>query len=55
MDAKPGSSSQGSDPDPGESDVESYGPLELRRLRKDDGRALIAYQRREPPEPAATP
>jgi hypothetical protein len=55
MEAKPGSSSQGSEPDPGAAAVERSGPLEVRRLVKDDGRALIAYERREPPEPAATP
>jgi hypothetical protein len=32
-----------------EGGLERYGPLGLRRLRKDDGRALIAYTRVEPP------
>jgi hypothetical protein len=44
MDAKP------SPPSPGggqEREVERYGPLERRRLRKDDGRRLIAYARVE--------
>jgi len=27
---------------------ESYGPLAVERHRKDDGRALILYRRREP-------
>jgi hypothetical protein len=42
MDAKPSGS-----PEPAsagaEDAVERYGPLEVRRLRKDDGRQLIAY------------
>jgi hypothetical protein len=50
MDAKPGSSSQASNPDPGDNAVERYGPLAVRRLVKDDGRALIVYERVEPPE-----
>jgi hypothetical protein len=55
MDVKPGSPSQGTEPDPGEGAIERFGPLEVRRLVKDDGRSLLAYQRREPPEPEATP
>jgi hypothetical protein len=47
MDAKP---AQGSGADRDEAAVERYGPLEVRRLRKDDGRALIVYTRVEPPE-----
>jgi hypothetical protein len=42
MDAKRAPSSQGAG---GEREVEHYGPLELRRLSKDDGRRLIAYWR----------
>jgi hypothetical protein len=46
MDAKPGP-----DPAPEEdSATERYGPLELRRLRKDDGRQLIVYTRVESAE-----
>jgi hypothetical protein len=49
MEAKPGPPEQGPAPDP-EASVERYGPLELRRLRKDDGRRLIVYRRVEPAE-----
>ncbi len=31
--------------DPTAGQTERYGPLELRRLRKDDGRALIVFSR----------
>ena len=55
MDAKPGSSSQGSAPDPGAAAVERYGPLALRRLVKDDGRSLIVYERAEPSGNGAEP
>jgi hypothetical protein len=51
MDAKPSSSSPGSGPGQ-ESEVERYGPLELRRLRKEDGRQLIAYTRVEQTPPS---
>jgi hypothetical protein len=45
MDAKPSASSPGA-ADGGQPDeVERYGPLELRRLRKEDGRQLIAFTR----------
>jgi hypothetical protein len=47
MDAKPGPPSRPSDGDAREDRSERYGPLELRRLRKDDGRALIVYARAE--------
>jgi hypothetical protein len=30
---------------------ERYGPLELARSAKDDGRALISYRRAEDPQP----
>jgi hypothetical protein len=33
---------------------ERYGPLELTRLRKDDGRALILYSHDEGPPPQAS-
>ena len=49
MDAKPGSSPQGPASASGAPAVERYGPLELRRLVKDDGRALIVYERAESP------
>ncbi len=49
MDAKPGSSGHGSPSAPGAPAAERYGPLDLRRLVKDDGRALIVYERAEPP------
>jgi hypothetical protein len=29
---------------------QSYGPLELRRYRKEDGRKLILYARADPPD-----
>jgi|tagenome__1003787_1003787.scaffolds.fasta_scaffold20577264_2 hypothetical protein len=53
MDAKPGSSSQGPAAEPGATDgsdgtAERYGPLQVLRMRKDDGRQLIAYSRAEP-------
>ncbi len=52
MDAKPGSSSQRPAPERDESPPERYGPLILRRLVKDDGRALIVYERAvEPADP----
>jgi hypothetical protein len=50
MDAKPGPRAHGSAPGPGEAAVERYGPLAVRRLVKDDGRALIVYERVEPSE-----
>lgn len=50
MEAKPGSSKDGPASDPDAAAAERYGPLELRRLVKDDGRALIVYRREEPPE-----
>lgn len=31
--------------DPGDVPSERYGPLELRRMRKDDGRSLIVFRR----------
>lgn len=37
-------------PAPGERWPEREGPLELERLRKDDGRALIVYRRVQEPE-----
>lgn len=54
MDAKPeeGSRSEELPPTPASADeadgapLESFGPLEMRRLRKDDGRALLVYARR---------
>ncbi|HXB15802.1 MAG TPA: hypothetical protein VNV44_08670 [Solirubrobacteraceae bacterium] len=45
MDGKPGPPSRPSGGDAREGGSERYGPLELRRLRKDDGRALIVYAR----------
>ncbi len=57
MDTKPGPSAQGSAAGPGAAAVERYGPLEVRRLVKDDGRSLIVYERVEPSAaggPAAT-
>jgi hypothetical protein len=45
MDAKPGPPPRPSREDARDDGTERYGPLELRRLRKDDGRALIAYVR----------
>jgi hypothetical protein len=48
-----------SDPEPAKQDArhaheggeeERYGPLALRRLRKEDGRALILYRRAAEPE-----
>jgi hypothetical protein len=56
MDAKPASSPQGSPPGQGDAAVERYGPLAVRRLVKDDGRAVIVYERARPSadgEPAA--
>ena len=44
----PGAPDADAQPAPGE--VERLGPLTLRRMRKDDGRSLIAYSR-EPPSP----
>jgi hypothetical protein len=35
---------------PASGEVERLGPLSIRRMRKDDGRALIVYSR-EPPSP----
>jgi hypothetical protein len=32
--------------------AERYGPLIVRRMRKEDGRALIRFERAEPPGPA---
>jgi len=43
MQPKPASAAES-----GAGEVERYGPLELRRLRKDDGRRLIVYSRVEP-------
>lgn len=34
---------------------ERIGPLDVERLRKDDGRALILYTLQRPPEPAPAP
>jgi hypothetical protein len=50
MEARPGPPEDLPDPDPDGASSERYGPLELRRLVKDDGRALIVYSRAEPPE-----
>jgi hypothetical protein len=47
MDANPGPSSRPAAEDAKDAGAERYGPLALRRLRKDDGRALIAYARAE--------
>jgi hypothetical protein len=38
------------DVQPAAGEVERLGPLSIRRMRKDDGRALIVYSR-EPPSP----
>jgi len=48
MEAKPGSSKDG--PAADAAAAERYGPLQVRRLVKDDGRALIVYRREEPPK-----
>jgi hypothetical protein len=54
MDAKPPGPGPAPEeqPSPGEDSLpeERFGPLELRRLRKDDGRALILYRRSLDPE-----
>ncbi len=50
MEAKPGPSKDGPPSGSAAAAAERYGPLELRRLVKDDGRALIVYRRDEPPE-----
>ncbi len=47
MDAKPGPPSRPAGEDGRGDGAERYGPLALRRLRKDDGRALIVYTRVE--------
>src|SRR5260370_7636481 len=49
MQPKPASAAES-----GAGEVERYGPLELRRLRKDDGRRLIVYSRVHP-SPARHP
>jgi hypothetical protein len=36
---------------PGAAQRERFGPLEVTRLRKDDGRALIVYSRTAPADP----
>ena len=55
MDAKPASSSEHT-PGGQEDGSERFGPLAVRRLRKDDGRQLIAYERTEADtEPGAGP
>jgi hypothetical protein len=46
MEPKPASAAES-----GGGEVERYGPLELRRLRKDDGRGLIVYSRVEGSSP----
>jgi hypothetical protein len=43
--AEPGNGSDGADDEP-----ERFGPLELHRFTKEDGRMLILYARTEPPE-----
>jgi hypothetical protein len=35
-----------------EQPAERYGPLIVRRMRKEDGRALIRFDRAQPPGPA---
>jgi hypothetical protein len=49
MDAKPPGPGPAAEKQPSPSEdavpVERFGPLELRRLSKDDGRALILYRR----------
>jgi hypothetical protein len=49
MDAKPPGTGPAADEEPSPSEdaapEERFGPLELRRLSKDDGRALILYRR----------
>jgi hypothetical protein len=53
MDAKPASSTErpaAHEQGGADGDLERYGPLALRRLRKDDGRALILYSRAGPVE-----
>ncbi len=52
MDGNPGARRDGADGAPpapatpgGEVPSERYGPLELRRMRKDDGRSLILFSR----------
>jgi hypothetical protein len=37
-------------PSPGDGDEERFGPLLLRRMVKDDGRALILYRAPGPPD-----
>jgi hypothetical protein len=37
-------------PSPGDGDAERFGPLLLRRMVKDDGRALIVYRAPGPPD-----
>jgi hypothetical protein len=37
---------------PDEQPVERYGPLIVARMRKQDGRALIRFERAQPPAPA---
>jgi hypothetical protein len=46
--AAEGSHGTGAAPGPHVSQPVSYGPLLVERHRKDDGRALILYRRREP-------
>jgi hypothetical protein len=53
MAARPGPPNDPPYPDPDGASSERYGPLELRRLVKDDGRALIVYSHAEGPEPPA--
>jgi hypothetical protein len=50
--ARPSKREAGDGQDGAEEAVERDGPLEVRRLRKDDGRQLIAYYRagEDPPE-----
>jgi hypothetical protein len=48
--ATPSSSEPGRGPGPDEKETQRYGPLELLRLEKEDGRALILYRRATEPE-----
>jgi len=45
MEARPGPPPRPAGGDPRDPGTERYGPLELQRLRKDDGRLLIVYER----------
>ena len=52
MDGNPPPDGRGAEPRPpgarGDPGAESFGPLAVRRMTKDDGRSLIVYERADP-------